>query len=170
MPTLLLARHAKSSWDDPSLRDHDRPLNRRGASDAPRIGAALLERDLVPDLVLSSTSARTRETLAGMEEGTGIPLTADYLPELYLASPGTMLSAIQSAPRDAETLMVLSHNPGTHALAVGLTATGPQEAREAMRFKFPTGAVAILTFDLDDWRHVRNDGHLEEFIRPRLLG
>lgn len=170
MPTLLLARHAKSSWEDSSLRDHDRPLNRRGASDAPRVGAALLERDLVPDLVLSSTSARTRETLAGMEEGIGSPLMTDFLPELYLASPGTMLSAIQSAPPDTGTLMVLAHNPGTHALAVGLASTGSAEAKEAMRFKFPTGAVAIFTFDHPDWRDVRSGGHLVEFLRPRLLG
>ena len=128
-----------------------------------------MDRDLVPDLVLSSTSVRTRETLAGLEDGMGSSLTADFLPELYLASPGTMLSAIQSAPPRADTLMILAHNPGTHALAVGLAATGSAEAREAMRFKFPTGAVAVLSFDVGDWRDVRNDGHLVEFIRPRLL-
>ena len=169
MPTLLLARHAKSSWDDHSLRDHDRPLNRRGASDAPRIGAALRERDLIPDLVLSSTSQRTRETLEGIEEGLGASLVTDFLPELYLASPGAMLSAIQSAPPDADTLMVLAHNPGTHALAVGLAATGPEDAMEAMRFKFPTGSVAVLDFDHRHWRDVRDDGTLIEFIRPRFL-
>lgn len=170
MPRLLLARHAKSSWDDPSLRDHDRPLNPRGRGDAPRMGAALRESDLVPDLVYSSTSARTRETWAGLSEGMGVSPEIEFLPELYLASPGTMLAAVQSAPRSAGTLMILAHNPGTHALAVALAARGDPEALGAMRAKFPTGAVAVLDFPGPDWRDVDGDGVLVSFLRPRALG
>ncbi|MDH3223141.1 MAG: histidine phosphatase family protein [Gemmatimonadota bacterium] len=169
MPTLLLARHAKSSWADGSLRDHDRPLNRRGADDAPRVGSALRARDLIPDLVYSSTSARTRETLAGLEDGFEMPLQVHYVPELYLASPGTMLAAVQSAPDEVETLMILAHNPGTHALAVGLAADGNRKDLEQMRLKFPTGAVAVLNFDLDRWADIQGGGTLVEFILPRSL-
>ncbi len=169
MPILLLARHAKSSWADGSLRDHDRPLNRRGADDAPRVGSALKERDLVPDLVYSSTSARTRETVAGLEDGIEMPLEVHFIPELYLASPGTMLAAVQSAPDDVERLMILAHNPGTHALAVGLAADGARKDLEQMRYKFPTGAVAVLTFETDRWSDIQGDGTLVEFIRPRFI-
>ena len=169
MPRLLLARHAKSSWNDPSLRDHDRPLNNRGRRDAPRIGAALRERDLVPDLVYSSTSARTRETWDGIESELDGSPQVEFLPELYLASPGSMLAVIQSAPPDVETLMVLSHNPGTQALAVGLVADGPGDAMRAMRLKFPTGAVALIDLPAPRWGDVRDDGTLLEFLQPRLL-
>lgn len=169
MPRLLLARHAKSSWDDASLRDHDRPLNDRGAGDAPRVGAALRDEDLIPDLVYSSTSVRTRETLAGLSEGLEASPDIEFLPELYLASARDMLAAVQSAPPEIETLMLLAHNPGTHALAVSLARSGDPRALADMRAKFPTGAVAVLDFPGPGWRAVDGGGTLMWFLKPRAL-
>lgn len=169
LPILLLARHAKSSWDHPSLSDHDRPLNERGRRAAPRVGAALQELGFVPDLVYSSTSARTRETWALMKEELGTDVEVDFHPDLYLASPGTMLGAVQSAPAAVATLMILAHNPGTHALAVGLAASGPSPALHALRMKFPTGAVAAIEFPEGPWGDVDDQGRLLAFVQPRDL-
>ncbi|MGI9628294.1 MAG: SixA phosphatase family protein [Longimicrobiales bacterium] len=169
MPTLLLARHAKSSWDHPSLTDHDRPLNDRGRRAAPLVGAALREGGWIPDLVYSSTSVRTRETWALLGEALGDGPEVEFQQDLYLASPGTMFGAIQSAPPDTSTLMILAHNPGTHALAVGLASTGPTDDLRALRMKFPTGAVAVLEFDQDRWGEIDDQGRLLTFIQPRHL-
>lgn len=170
MLRLLLARHAKSSWDDASLSDHDRPLNDRGRRAAPAVGAALRERGFVPELVYSSTSVRTRETWAAMEPELGESVEVDFQPDLYLASPGTMMGVIQSAPPHTKSLMILAHNPGTQALAVGLAATGNRQDLLEMRMKFPTGAVSVLELPADRWEDVGDDGTLVEFLRPRLLG
>ena len=169
MRRLLLARHAKSSWSDPALRDHDRPLNSRGRGAAPKIAAALRDADLLPDLVYSSTSARTRETWARMEPDLGGNAIVEFLPELYLASAGGMLAVIQSAPPGVSTLMLLGHNPGTHALAVGLAGQGDREDLLEMRAKFPTGAVAVIDFPCDAWSEIEGTGHLRAFLRPRTL-
>jgi len=170
MLRLLLARHAKSSWDNPSLSDHDRPLSPRGQTAAPAIGAALRERGFVPELVYSSTSARTRETWAAMEPELGEPVEIDFQPDLYLASPGTMMALAQSAPSYVRSLMILAHNPGTQALAAGLTAAGNPDDIQAMRMKFPTGAVSVIEFAADRWEDIDDNGTLVDFLRPRLLG
>ena len=168
MKRLLLARHAKSSWSNPSLSDKERPLNNRGRAAAPRVAQALAELGLVPDVVLSSTSVRTRETWDGMVDHLG---SADvrFDDELYLASPGELLSAVSEVEGQAETVMTLAHNPGTHALAVALSRSGDTELLLALRGKFPTGAVAVIEFDIDTWDQIGVGGTLAEFIQPRLL-
>lgn len=168
MKRLLLARHAKSSWDHPDLSDKERPLNDRGRQSAPRVGQALFDGDLQPDLVLSSTSQRTRETWALMEgllPGTEV----DFRDSLYLASPGELLSEIAGVDDNVTTLMTLAHNPGTHALASALAQSGQPEDVMALRSKFPTGAVAVIELPTQQWRDVGAGGRLVGFIRPRLL-
>ena len=122
-----------------------------------------------PDLTYSSTSVRTRETWAGMEEHLGPRPRVEFLDDLYLSSPGTMLGVIQATQRSVGTLMILAHNPGTHSLAVGLARSGDQGPLSEMRMKFPTGAVAVIDFDVDDWSGVDQGGQLIHFIRPRAL-
>ncbi len=110
---LLLARHAKSSWGDPVLTDHDRPLNARGYRAAQLVGAALSELGCVPDVVLSSTATRTRETWVQMEPHFGGHPRVEFHRALYLAAPRDVLATIADAPDEAETVMVLGHNPST---------------------------------------------------------
>ena len=93
----------------------------------------------------------------------------EFLDDLYLSSPGTMLGVIQATQRSVGTLMILAHNPGTHSLAVGLARSGDQGPLSEMRMKFPTGAVAGIDFDVDDWSGVDQGGQLIHFIRPRAL-
>lgn len=107
---LLIARHAKSSWST-GHTDHERPLNARGRADAPRVGRELAERGWIPELVLCSTAERTRETLAGFEEGTGTPWPVRYLDRLYLPELRDVLDEIGGLPDTLRAVMVLGHNP-----------------------------------------------------------
>lgn len=170
MRRLLLARHAKSSWSDIGLTDHDRPLNGRGRRAAPIVAAALDGRGFIPDIVYSSTSRRTRDTWTLMEPRFGGLPRVEYLPELYHASPRAVLDVVAGAPRAANTLMVLGHNPSTHALAAHLARAGSRKRRDRVIRSFPTGAVAVIELAGDDWDAAEAGGQLLDFIVPRLLG
>ena len=169
MRRLMLARHAKSSWGDVTLSDHDRPLNRRGRDAAPRVGRALSEAGFVPELVYSSTSARTRETWELLGPAFKAPPDVEFHGELYLASPRAVLNVIASAPDEISTLLVLGHNPSTHALAAFLSRTGHPDRIDRIRYKFPTGAVAVIELEGAGWAHAEDGGKLIDFILPRLL-
>ena len=147
---LLLIRHAKSSWDDASLSDRERPLAGRGRKAAERMGAHLRSEGLRPDVVLSSPSRRTRETLELLE----FPgAEATYLDELYGASAGDLLASAREVRDGAEVVAVVGHNPGIQDLSIELASDDVAEGAVRLRQKFPTCAVAI--FDVDGaWRDV----------------
>ena len=108
---LLLMRHAKSSWNDDELDDHDRPLNSRGRKAATTMAKILIENDLVPKLILVSSARRTMETVERMMPELG-SVTVKVVPELYHASPMTILEVLHSHGADADPLLVVGHNPG----------------------------------------------------------
>lgn len=169
MRRLMLARHAKSSWGDVTLSDHDRPLNSRGRRAAPLVGKELAGLDCIPDVVYSSTSARTRETWLLMEPEFGGHPRVEFLRGLYLASPRTVLATVAATPRKAGTVMVLGHNPSSHALAAYLSRTGDKGEIDRLRTKFPTGAVAVIELSADDWTKAEEGGELLHLILPRRL-
>ena len=171
MLRLLLARHAKSSWGDPSLADHDRPLNGRGRRAAPLVAAALAKRGFIPNGVYSSTSRRTRDTWQLMAPlFGGPPPLVEFMPQLYLASSRTVLDTISSAPSTAHTLMVLGHNPSTHALAAHLAHGGDPGRRDRLVRSFPTGAVAVVELAGNRWSEAGAGGKLLDYVIPRTLG
>jgi len=170
MKTLILLRHAKSSWDDDSLPDHDRPLAPRGRRAAPAVAARLRELDVVPDYVISSTSVRTRQTLQLAGDHLESP-TVDFDEAVYLAGPGRLLRIVQDADDSIETLMLVGHNPGMHELAMAFLEDA-QEGRplERLDAKFPTAAAAVIEFDVDRWADAGpGRGRLSHFIRPKDL-
>lgn len=169
MRRLILARHAKSSWGNPALTDHDRPLNARGYRAAQLVGAALNELGCVPDVVYSSTATRTRETWVQMEPHFGGHPHVEFHRDLYLAAPRSVLAAIADAPADAAALMVLGHNPSTQALAAYLSRKGDPREIDLLRTKFPTGAVAVVDLSSDSWADTDQGGELKHFILPRRL-
>jgi len=170
MKTLYLLRHAKSSWGDPSLADHDRPLNDRGRQAAPMMGAFLREGGHLPDFVLCSTAARTRQTLAAVLEELDVEPAIDWDGDLYLAGPNEMLNLLQAVPDTVESVLMVAHNPGTAVLADALCAQGEAVTLNLMRIKFPTAGLAIIDLEVDRWEEVRNDcGRLRSFTRPRDL-
>lgn len=151
MKRLYLLRHAKSSWDDESLPDHDRPLSGRGRRAADAIGRHLRDEGIAPELVLCSSAARTRETLAR------IGLDGEIERALYGAGASELLARLRELPPSVESVLMIGHNPGMHDLALALTGE-PSD-------KYPTGALA--TIELDDW--TARSGRLIAFVRPREL-
>lgn len=170
MKILYLLRHAKSSWGDPSLADHDRPLNARGRQAAPLMGAYLREGGHQPDFVLCSTATRTRETLAAVLEEMDIQPAIDWDGDIYLAAPDQLLDLLRSVPDTVESVLMVGHNPGTAILADVLCADGESPALDLMRTKFPTAALAIIELEVDRWEETQRDcGRLLSFTRPREL-
>ena len=170
MKTVFLLRHAKSSWDHPGLADHQRPLNKRGRKAAKAMGEYAAREKLKPDLVFCSTSVRTRETLKRFEKGFGESLDSEFFDALYMASAGTILKAIQTAPEDVKSIMILAHNPGTHHAALELIKSASKEDLEALAYNFPTAALAEYHFEIDQWADASfGTGTLVRFILPRQL-
>jgi phosphohistidine phosphatase len=163
---LLLIRHAKSSWGDPSLPDRERPLAGRGRKAAERMGAHLRNAGLRPDVVLCSPSRRTRETLELMAFP-GAEVT--YLDELYGASAPDLLASAREVRDDAEVIAIVGHNPGVQDLSIELAKDDSTEEARRVRQKFPTCGVAI--FDVDGaWPDVATGRvRLASFVVPKEL-
>jgi phosphohistidine phosphatase len=165
--TLLLLRHAKSSWADPSLADIDRPLAPRGEKAARAIARYLLEKRLRPELVLCSTSRRTRQTFEAIAPSLGRDVAVEYEQELYGASADELLGRIRIVPPEVATLLVLGHNPGLEDLALLLAGRGA--GLDRLREKFPTAALATLAVG-DGWADVKaRDAELVDYVVPREL-
>jgi len=163
---LLLLRHAKSSWDDPSLADRDRPLAPRGHKAAERMAEHLRSSAAPVDLVLCSPALRTTETLEHVGRAFG---DAEIVVEdgLYGASDQELLDRLRRVPRDAEAVALIGHNPGVQDLALDLAGDGDDLQR--MRAKFPTGALAVLEFD-GGWAELaEGGGRLVAFVTPKDL-
>ena len=148
MKTLMLLRHAKSSWKEEGIADHDRPLNKRGKKTAPVMGHLILEKKLVPDLILSSTAVRARTTAEAVAEACNYKSSIEHLEELYLATAGEILFQAQSRTGDADDdsinrLMLVAHNPGMEDLVSRLS--GHPEP-------FPTAALAVFELGIESWR------------------
>ena len=163
MKTLLLLRHAKSSWKDDSITDHERPLNKRGKKTAPLMGHLLRENNLVPELIVSSTAVRARTTAEAAAEACGYPGEVTLTEELYLATAGEILKYAQD--RTEETLgriMLVGHNPGMEELVNILSG---------QREPFPTAALAVFELGIDSWRKLELgiEVKLENVWRPREL-
>ncbi len=169
MLTLSILRHAKSSWDDSRLDDHERPLAKRGVREAPRVGIYIAEHDLKPDMVLCSDAVRTRATLAlVMAEWDGPPPKTAFEEQLYLAPPSELLERVQEVGAGVHNLLVIGHNPGVHALALELTGSGDRKLIAGLAKGFTTATLAVLTFDVDTWAKVTpGTGRLRHFVAPR---
>ncbi len=167
MKTLILMRHAKSDWDDPTLEDIERPLNRRGRMSAGALGEWLETGGHRPERVLLSSAVRTQETWARVATQLSDEADVLVLEALYLAPEERMLEQLRRKGGDADVVMMICHNPGTAALAERLLET---PIREMALAQFPTGATAIIDFDVQDWREVGPAlGRLQDFIVPRAL-
>jgi phosphohistidine phosphatase len=169
MLRLLLLRHAKSRWDDPGLKDFDRPLAARGREAAVRMGAYMAQQGLTPDLILASSAVRARQTLELVRPHLGNP-TTQFADALYLATPAALLQRLRKLGADAETVLLIGHNPGLHSLAVTLSGSGEKKRLEALGGKFPTAALAVLTFKERDWSEITAaGGRLCDFMTPKRL-
>lgn len=168
MKTLILMRHAKSSWTADDLADHDRPLAPRGREAAPRVGAWLRKQKLQPQVILASSATRVQETLSLLRPALPADATVQVKKGLYMALPREILAEIGKVAAEIETLMVIGHNPGIGSLAHWLAGQGNAKEIQRLGEKFPTAAVAVLDFDLESWRDVDGEGGtLRHFMTPK---
>jgi phosphohistidine phosphatase len=160
---LAVARHAKSSWADPDLADHERPLNARGRRAATVVGRHLRDAGWLPDLVLCSSARRTCETLALFD----LPAATDVVVEdgLYGVGASGLLARLHAVPAGVGSVLLLAHNPGIEELARILV-----DDSHALPEKFPTGAVADVDLPINTWKDVKpRIGRLQRMLVPREL-
>jgi phosphohistidine phosphatase len=161
MKTLLVLRHAKSSWNDTSLHDRERPLNTRGERDAPRMGELVREHRLTPDVIISSDATRAHLTAEAAGEAAGYTGKILLDNRLYHASATDIIDVLRTVPETkAGTVMIVGHNPGLEQLVGELT--GEEE-------ELPTAALAQILLPIDRWRDldVSTRGTLEGLWRPK---
>jgi phosphohistidine phosphatase len=172
MRQLLLLRHAKSSWDDATVPDRDRPLNARGRRSAVVMRQAMRDLGLAPDVVLVSTARRTQETLEALEPWDDAPLI-EPMDSLYLANPIQLIAALHGVAETVRSVLLIAHNPGLHDLAVSLagprTMAGGSEAARRLAAGFPTGALAEFVVAGSWWDLREGGGRLVRFLTPRML-
>jgi phosphohistidine phosphatase len=171
MMRLTLLRHAKSSWDERTLDDHNRPLNERGWKAARRMGRELENRGLRFDYVLASTAARVRETIDGVQQKYDFAAPIRFEPQVYLADAATLLELVRALPADVKSALIVGHNPGLQRLAVELSHDDRQGLRRRVSEKFPTAALAAIELPASSWPEVQpGSGEILELILPRELG
>jgi phosphohistidine phosphatase len=172
---LFVLRHAKSSWDNPGLEDHERPLAPRGRRSVEMMAEHIRSHDIRPGQVLCSTSRRTRETLEGVAPG-GERLIE---PELYAASSRELIERLRRVPEEIDSVMVIGHNPAMQTLVLRLAdgcdrTLGQDEDGDGsylteVQSKFPTGALATLTFQCA-WQELGpQQARLVGFVRPKAI-
>jgi phosphohistidine phosphatase len=180
MPTtkqLFVLRHAKSSWDDPGLDDHERPLAPRGQRSVKQLAAHIREHAIRPDQVLCSSARRTLETCEGVEPGGEVVIE----PELYGASGDDVLARLHRIPESTSSVMVIGHNPALQVLLLrlsganggnGFASNGDPDSDSMvseLQRKFPTGALATLSFDCAWSELAPGSAKLVDVVRPRDL-
>ncbi|HEX5735676.1 MAG TPA: histidine phosphatase family protein [Blastocatellia bacterium] len=161
MKTLLLLRHAKSSWDDVALRDFERPLADRGKRDAPRMGEELKLRTPLPDLIISSPATRARQTAQAVVDSGGLTARMEFNDSIYGATSAELMRLIRRLPDAVNCALMVGHNPGFEELVSRLT--GSDE-------RMPTAALASIEFQIDHWNDLEDGaGRLIWLLTPKKL-
>ena len=142
MKTLLIMRHAKSSWEEEGQSDHERPLNDRGLRDAPRMGEFLVKKGFTADAILTSSAKRARRTAEAVAQAMNRVEHVEAIDALYLADPLVYLASLRHLPEEARVVLIVGHNPGISEWASKLTRR---------MVEMPTAAVACVTLPIDDW-------------------
>ncbi len=167
MKRLYLLRHAKSSWDDPTLADHDRPQAPRGRRAANVMAKHLGRKGISPELVLCSPSTRTRQTLKRLAQRLRKNADVRIEPELYAAPARDLLEVLRKVPDEVESVMLIGHNPGIQDLALSLASAGSEIP--GLRRKFPTAALATLELNGSLRELAPRSAELVSLVKPKEL-
>lgn len=169
MKSLYLLRHAKSSWDDQRLADHDRPLAPRGLKAVQQVAHHMRQAKVRPDLVLCSSATRAVQTYEGISAGLGPSVVVSVEDDLYGATDTGLLVRLQDVPETVGAVMVIGHNPGLQDLALLLASDGDPHTLARLGDNFPTCALATLEVPTP-WETL-GPGHarLKALVVPRDL-
>jgi phosphohistidine phosphatase len=162
MKSLLIMRHAKSSRDLPLLADHDRPLNLRGKKDAPLMGELLREKDLVPEIIISSTATRAVETAVAVSQACQYEGEIEYKRELYTEGIAGYLEEIRKVADSLKCTLIIGHNPDLEELVERLTGN---------QVTLTTASIALVDLPIERWQDLQGfaPGRLVHIWRPREL-
>jgi len=162
MKQLLVLRHAKSSWKDSTLRDFDRPLNKRGEHDAPRMGGLLAKLDLVPDQIITSAAVRAESTAEAVAANCGYDGEILATQDLYMGGPDDYIALLNLVPDSNTRVMVVGHNPGIEDVVEGFTNHW---------YRMPTAALALIQLDIDNWQGIdlATEGNLLNLWLPKEI-
>ncbi|TDQ33552.1 phosphohistidine phosphatase [Phyllobacterium brassicacearum] len=169
MRRIILFRHAKSDWPE-RVDDHDRPLAERGRLASPRMGQYLAKEKLRPDLVVTSSARRARETWQLARSAFKQDIPEKIEPRIYDAAPSTIFETIKQTPPDVRVLLLVGHNPGFHELALSLIGEARPADMSRLQHKYPTAGLAVIDFDIAAWTELREHlGQLERFETPKSV-
>src|SRR2546430_9491120 len=169
MKSLHLLRHAKSSWKDPGLNDHDRPLSKRGRQTAKMMAAYLRRAKIAPDLIICSTAMRAQQTLAPIAKAKKLPKVI-LEREIYGGAQRALWEQLWNLPASAQSVRLIGYNPALHDLALELAQADSNKPLPSAGEKFPTGAMASFRFD-GAWQELEpHRAVLASFITPKALG
>lgn len=162
MKTLLLMRHAKSSWSESNTADHDRPLNKRGKQAAPQMGKLLHQEGLVPDMILCSTARRSRETAEAVAKACGYAGKIEAQRDLYSSDAACYIDILRHLPDQANRALLIGHNPETETLLEILTGSSE---------RMTTAAIAHMDLPISRWQELTEalDVRLLHLWRPREI-
>lgn len=171
MLRLYILRHAKTSWAMPGKTDFERLLNERGLKDLSIIARCMKEHSYLPDKVFASSSNRTRQTIEGIAgEISDHDFEIDYRDDLYSGSLDNYMSVLKDKTQAYSSLMIVGHNPTCESLGLSLVNDGEKQAMDTLAFKFPTGALAVIDLDVDNWADIgQKNGYLRDFVLPREI-
>lgn len=171
MKHLLLLRHGKSEWDQQGREDFERALTEDGRRASLQIAGWLKAHVRLPDHVMASPALRTRQTWETLQGALGNPPAADFIDELYLAAPGTILKHVEAVPDTAKTVLVVGHNPGLEVLARMLAGPDPDpDLMRGLMLGIPTTGLAVFSSHADSWSGLSAEGTtLEDFVRAEEL-
>ena len=168
MLELYVMRHAKSSWDNLQLPDHDRPLSDRGKRNAKKICEFFVKKQIKFDLILVSSSIRTKKTLKILQKKLEKPKKIITSKSLYLADENKIALKIKKIKKDYKKVLLINHEPAVTNLVNYLVKNKENSLFKLMNYKFPTAAFAKIVFDLDNWSKINDrTGLLKNFIRPK---
>ena len=170
MKTLLLLRHAKSDWDDPSLADFDRPLAKRGLKDAPQMGEVLKASDSVPDKIISSPAKRAKQTTELVAKACGYHKSIDWAESFYGGYSEDLINALKQLPGTVERAMLVGHNPTMEETASALLLKSEEALDDEYAVRIPTAGLMCLDLQIMDWAELEpGDAILRWYLIPRLV-
>ncbi|MHB8806435.1 MAG: SixA phosphatase family protein [Anaerolineaceae bacterium] len=162
MKKVFLMRHAKSSWKDANIPDHDRPLKKKGEKDVKAMAKMLKRKKHLPDFILCSSAERAKQTAIIFKKASSFEGKLEYNDKLYMAEVPDLISALKNVPKKAKSVMIIGHNPGLEALLQ--TLTGKVET-------LPTSSIAHISIPIEEWSELNNEveGKLKKLWRPKDL-
>jgi phosphohistidine phosphatase len=159
MKTLYVLRHAKSSWDDSSLSDFERPLNGRGKKTAPFMGELMSSKNFVPEVIICSPAERAKQTAFLVKQAAHFDAEIQFENGIYESGTHNLLYIVSGINDEYDSAMIVGHNPGFEGIVE--TLCGDYE-------RMPTAALAVIDLDIESWSDAKpNCGNLREILRPK---